>query len=119
MKEGTRIKLKQWRIIIIAWMIMGFFITIYDYLVIQTSYSAGLATDYLFLIAMARNVGAGLVGALLGGYLLVFYINEKLQDRSYGYTIIIVGISFLLIVALITLLMGIILVPFKTGLSLS
>lgn len=111
-------KLKQWRVIIIAWMIMGFLITIYDYLVLNTGYSSGLATDYSFLVALARNVGAGLVGALLGGSIMVFYVNEKLQDKPYGYTIIVVSVSFVLIVALITLLMGIIIVPLKTGESL-
>lgn len=115
MKEGTRLKLAQLKVIIIAWMIMGFFITVYDYLVLQTGYPGGTAADFSFLVYAARNIGAGLVGGILGGALMVFYVNEKLQDKPYGYTILVVSVSFLLIVAFISFLMGIIIVPLKTG----
>ncbi len=115
MKEGTRLKLNQLKVIIPIWMVMGFLISVYDYLVLQTGYSAGLAADYSFLEAASRNVGAGLVGGIIGGSILVFYVNEKLQERPYGYTLIVVSVSFVLIVALISLLMGIIIVPMKTG----
>ncbi len=114
MKEGTRLKLKQLRVIIISWMIMGFFITVYDNLVLQTG-SAAISPDYSFWMYAARNISAGLIGGVLGGSLMVFYVNEKLQDKPYAYTIFIVSISFLLIVALISLLMGIIIVPMQTG----
>jgi len=71
------------------------------------------------MLTVVRNVGAGLVGALLGGSILVFYVNVKYQDKPYGYTILIVGISFILIIVFITLLMGVIMVPFRTGKPLS
>lgn len=119
MKEGNRLKLRQLKVIIIAWMIMGFLITVYDYLVLQTGYSAGLSPDYSFLVYAARNIGAGLIGGILGGSLMVFYVNEKLQDKPYGYTVLIVSFSFILIVAFISLLMGIIIVPLKTGHNLN
>jgi adenylate cyclase len=115
MKEGTRLKFKQLKVVVIAWMIMGFFISVYDYLVLSTSYSAGFSIDYLFLVSAARNIGAGLVGALLGGSLMVFYVNEKLQDKPYAYTILVVSVSFVIIVTFISCLMGIIIVPLKTG----
>ncbi len=119
MKERTRIKRKQLKVIIISWMIMGFLITVYDYLVLHTSNSAGLSQDYSFLISVARNVGAGLIGSILGGGLMVFYINVKLQDKPYGYTLIIVSFFFLFILAFISVLMGVILVPLKNGKPLS
>jgi adenylate cyclase len=114
MKEGTRLKLKQLRVIIIAWMIMGFLITVYDNLVLQTG-SAGISPDYSFWVFAVRNISAGLIGGILGGSLMVFYVNEKLQDKPYAYTILIVSVSFLLIVTLISFLMGIIIVPMQTG----
>ncbi len=119
MNRGTQLKLQQLKVIIIAWMIMGFLITVYDYLVLQTESSLGPSENYSFLISAARNVGAGLVGALIGGSLLVFHINVKYQDRSYGYTIIAVSMIFILIVAFLSVLMGIILIPMRTGGSLS
>ncbi len=115
MKEGTRLKLNQLKVIIPSWMVMGFLISVYDYLVMQTGYSAGLAADYTFLESAARNVGAGLVGGIIGGSIMVFYVNEKLQDKPYGYTLVVVSVSFVMIVAFISFLMGIIIVPMKTG----
>jgi adenylate cyclase len=119
MKRGRQLKLKQLTVIIIAWMIMGFIISVYDNLVLHMSFSLGPAKDYSFLISIATNMGAGLIGALLGGSLLVFYVNVKYQDKPYGYTIVFVSVSFVLIVAFISVFMGLIIVPIRTGKSLS
>ena len=91
----------------------------YDSLVLKTSSSLGFSAEYSFAILAARNMGAGLIGALLGGSVLVFYINTKYQDKPYGYTIIIIIIVLVLIVAFISVLMGLILVPLRTGKPLS
>lgn len=61
----------------------------------------------------------GLIGAMLGASLLVFYVNEKFRDKPYGHTILIVGVSFASIVVFITLIMGITMVPGQTGKPLS
>lgn len=115
MNRGTQLKFKQLAVIIIAWMIMGLLMTVYDLLVLLTDNTLGLSDKYSFTISAMRNMGAGLVGALIGGSLLVFYVNVKYQDKPYGYTILIVCISLLLIVAFISVLMGVILVPIRTG----
>jgi adenylate cyclase len=119
MKRGTLLKLKQLGVIIIAWLIIGFFIAVYDHLVLHTNISLGPVSNYSFLISMLRNMGAGLIGALLGGSMLVFYIDEKFRDKPYGYTILVVSIIFICIVAFITLVMGITIVPLQTGKPLS
>lgn len=119
MKRGTFLKLKQLVIIIIAWLLLGFFVAVYDHLVLHTNASLGPAANYSFLLSMLRNMGAGLIGALLGGSMLVFYIDEKYRDKPYGYTIFIVSISFILIVGFITLVMGVTIVPLQTGKPLS
>ena len=64
MKKGKQIKVQQLKIIIISWMIMGLLITIHDHLLLLTENSAGVSENYSFLVSMARNVGAGLVGGL-------------------------------------------------------
>ena len=64
-------------------------------------------------------MGAGLVGALIGGSFLVFYVNVKYQDKSYAYTIVAVTIVFILIVTLVSVLLGLILVPIRAGKPLS
>jgi adenylate cyclase len=118
-KRGTQLKLKQLRVIIIVWTIMGFLITVHDHLLLFTSNSLGPSGEYSFWITAARNMGAGLLGGILGGSLLVFYVNVKFQDRPYGYTILAVSISFILIVALISIIMGLILIPIQSGMPLS
>jgi adenylate cyclase len=101
--RGTKLKLKQLQTIIGAWLIIGFLITVYDHLALHSYNSRGPSEQYSFLMAAFRNMGAGLIGALLGGsflvfYILVFYINVKFQDKPYGYTIIAVSLSFILII---------------------
>ncbi|MBO9564157.1 MAG: hypothetical protein J7621_15335 [Niastella sp.] len=119
MNRGTKLKFKQLGVIIIAWMIMGLLMTVYDLLVLLTDNTLGLSANYSFLISAARNVGSGLAGALLGGSLLVFYVNVKYQDKPYGYTVFLVCFFLLLIVALISVIMGVILIPSRTGKALT
>jgi len=37
----------------------------------------------------------GLAGALMGGSVLVFFLNVKYNDKSYWYTLAIVAVPFL------------------------
>jgi adenylate cyclase len=119
MKRGTYLKLKQLRAIVVTWVILGFIITVYDHLVLHTSNSLGTSAEYSFMISAARNMGAGLIGALLGGSFLVFFVNVTYQDKSYGLTILLVSASFILIVAFITVVMGVIIVPLRTEKALT
>lgn len=119
MKRETQLKLKQLAVITGIWLILGFIITVYDHLLLHTYFSKGPSEEYTFIQAVIRNMGGGLIGALLGGSFLVFFINEKYQDKPYGYTILAVSISFVFIIALVAVIMGIIMVPDRTGKPLS
>lgn len=104
-------KLKQLVLIMISWMAIGFIIAVYDHLVLRTHSAQGPAPDYSFPLAVLINVGAGFIGALLGGSFLVFYINVRYQDKSYAYTIIAVTVSFILIIILINILLTLLGIP--------
>lgn len=119
MRQRTRIKLKQLALIIGVWLVLGFLIAVYDHLVLYSAHSLGPTPDYTFLLGVARNMGGGLIGGLLGGSLLVFFVNEKYQDKPYAHTILFVSISFLLIIALIAVLMALLIIPARTGEPLS
>jgi adenylate cyclase len=119
MKRRTQLKLKQLSVIICVWLIVGFLITVYDYLVLHTENSLGPTVEYSFLFSLVMNMGSALIGALLGGSFLVFFVNVKYQDKPYGYTIIAVSISFILIIAFIALIVGIISVQIKSGNSIT
>lgn len=105
MNTRTRYKFKQLLILILAWLFVGLLIAVYDYLVLDTHNLLAFIPGYSFLLSLAVNMGSGLIGGLLGGSLLVFYINVKYQDKSYGYTVIAVTCSFVLIILLINLIL--------------
>jgi adenylate cyclase len=119
MSQSMQIKLRQLSVITGAWLIVGFMIALYDHLVLYTHNSLGPSSDYSFLFSLALNSGSALVGALLGGSLLVFYVNVRYTDKSYGYTILAVIISFAVIILIIVLLLGVVSVPIRTGRPLS
>jgi adenylate cyclase len=119
MKQETYMRLSQLKVIIIAWLALGFLMTVYDHLVLHTANSLGHSAQYSFWLALARNMGGGLIGGLTGGSMLVFYINAKYHDKPYTFTILLITISFVLIVSFIAVIMGMIMVPMHSGKPLS
>lgn len=111
--------MRQLAILTVAWLVVGFLMAIYDFLVIHTNSSLGPSQEYSFLASVAMNMGSALVGSLLGGSFLIFFVNVKYQDKSYGYTLIAVGISFIIVILIIIVLLGVISVPLRTGKPLS
>jgi adenylate cyclase len=101
MNRRTSYKLKQVWVITAIWLIIGFFISLYDRLALFTLNAVTPVPKYTIAGAMAINMGAALMGALLGSNLLVFYVNVKFRDKSYGYTIFTVMLSFLVVVAMV------------------
>ncbi len=108
MKRRTYLKLKQLAVITCVWVPLGFLIALYDYLAYQTQFSLGPTSNYSFLFTASINTGSAFIGALLGGSFLVFFVNVKYQDKPYGYTVLMVSLSFIMIIAFITLIIGII-----------
>jgi adenylate cyclase len=94
-------KFHQLLIIVIAWMVVGIIIAIFEDLVLHTRNSLGPAPGYSLLAAVILNASIGLAAALLGGSLLVFYVNVKFNDKPYGYTLLIVTGCFICIILLV------------------
>nr|WP_121272895.1 adenylate/guanylate cyclase domain-containing protein [Pedobacter schmidteae] len=105
MNTRTRYKFKLLLIIILAWLFIGLLIALYDYLVLHIHHLPGTVPGYSFLFSVAVNMGSGLIGALIGGSLLVFYINVRYQDKSYGYTVTAVTFFFVLIILMINVIL--------------
>lgn len=121
MNTRTRYKFKQLFVVILAWLFIGLLIAMYDYLTLHTHNSLGAIPSYSFLLSVGINMGSGLIGALLGGSLLIFFINVKYQDKSYGYTVTAVTCAFILLILLINVILGAVGFPdttrlFKSGL---
>ena len=119
MNRRTQIKLRQLAILTMAWLLVGCMMTVYDYLVIHTNSSIGPSSEYSFLFSLVMNLGSAFVGSMLGGSFLIFFVNVKYQDKSYGYTLIAVSISFIIVILIIIVLLGVISVPIRTGKPLS
>lgn len=105
MNRRTSYKLKQLGIITGIWLIIGLFIPLYDRVALFTTNAVAPIPKYTIAESIIINMGAALIGALLGGSLLVFYINVKFRDKSYGYTILTVVISFVAVLAIVNIVL--------------
>ncbi len=106
LSRRARLQFRQLAAIIISWILIGMLVALYDHQVLHTRNALGTAPGYTLGASIALNVGIGLFGALIGGSLLVFYVNVKFRDRSYGYTVASVTICFLLIILLISIILA-------------
>lgn len=97
----TRQKLQQLLVIILTWMVTGALIAVFEDLVLHTRNSLGPAPGYSLISSIVLNAVIGLFGALLGGSLLVFFVNVKYNDKPYGYTLLIVAGSFLCVILMV------------------
>ena len=97
----TQQKLQQLLVIILAWTMTGMVIAIFEDLVLHTRNSLGPAPGYTLFSSIVLNAVIGLFGALLGGSLLVFFVNVKYNDKPYGYTLLIVAGSFLGVILIV------------------
>jgi adenylate cyclase len=105
MSRRTSYKLQQLYVIIIVWLIIGFLIAVYDNLTLHTLNSVPPLPKYPLPESILINMGAALIGALLGGSFLVFYVNVRFQDKSYGYTVFAVAIGFLTVIAIVNIVL--------------
>ncbi|MBC7875332.1 MAG: adenylate/guanylate cyclase domain-containing protein [Ferruginibacter sp.] len=119
MTQRQQLKFTKLGIIIVAWLCIGFVITCYDYFVLTSGLSAGYSPSFTFGNHLAFNLLAALLGALMGGGFLVFYVNEKYRDKPYGFTVIAVLISFFTVIAIITVVLAFIGALVQTGKSYS
>ena len=119
MNLKLKIKLSKVLVITTAWAIVGIIIAVYDHLAIISGFSAGFSEKYSFVQSLVMSSGAGIFASFMAGPFLIFYIQDKFQDRSYGASILAVCISFIIIVSLITVVMGLIIAPVWSGHPLS
>ena len=111
MTKRTTLKFRQLAVVTIAWAFIGLMMSFYDYLVLNTYDAIDLHEYYTNGLAISVNVGTGLVGALLGGSFLVFFVNEKFRDKPYGYTLLSIALFFLLVVVVISVIKAFVLSP--------
>ena len=115
MSRKLSIQLKKLFTIIGIWLLIGFLISVYDYFGLISEVSKESLRDYDFFVSMGFNLAAAFMGSTMGGCFLIFYVNEKLKDQPYGYSLLAVAISFVVIVSLITVVLGFVFIHGETG----
>lgn len=118
LSKPFRIKLQKLFVIVIAWMLIGVAMALYDHAAFRSEFSAGTSAYYSFSQSLFFNTLAAFISAVLGGSFLIFYVNERFRDRPYGHSIILVAASFVAIVVFMTGLFGIIIAMQRSGESL-
>lgn len=101
-----RFKLQRLFTIVVAWQIVAVLMTLYERTVSASAVMQRGSVSFDFSTALGFNMAAALMGALMGGSFLVFYVNVRFRDRPYAWTVIAVAASFVLVVAVITALLG-------------
>jgi adenylate cyclase len=114
----TQIKLRKLGVIIISWMLVGICMALYDHAAFRSEFSLGTSAYYSFPKSLLFNALAALMGAVLGGSFLVFFVNERFRERPYGQSMLMVAISFITMVMLITVVFGLVLSVQRSGESL-
>ena len=115
---STRIKLGKLLVIVVCWMLIGAAMSVYDYAAFHSEYALGTTAYYSFSQSFLFSTLAALVGALLGGSFLIFFVNEKFRERPYGQIILMVAASFISIIVIIMVSFGVVLSLQRSGQSL-
>jgi adenylate cyclase len=115
MEQSTRIKLAKFGVIVIGYTLAGALISLYDYYHIMSLNIVGIVIEYTFLKFGLQNILAGFFGGIMGGWFLVFYINEVYSDKSYGFLMLAVALAFISIVIILTVVIGAFIIPLNIG----
>lgn len=109
------IQISKILIIVICWLVVGLLVTLYDHFLLSSEMSTGYAEGFSFQKDLVFNLAAAFMGSLLGSAWLVFYVNERLRDKPYGFNLLMVALSFFVIVAFIAFVLGMISVKYEAG----
>jgi adenylate cyclase len=112
MSPRRKIQYKQWLILILAWQFMGLWICLYDHLAVNSGLSSGPAKDYSLASNVILYSCVTFIASLIGGSLLIFYVNTRLANRSYATVIVAVVLLIVLVMAFVTILSSYIYVAF-------
>ncbi|MGI9551623.1 MAG: hypothetical protein ACR2MT_10515, partial [Aurantibacter sp.] len=115
LSKKLSIQISKVIIIMFCWLFVGILITLYDHFLLASELALGPSEGYSFNKNLAFNLSAAFLGSFLGSLWLVFYVNEKLRDRPYGFTLAMVALSFFVIVGFIAFILGISFVRYETG----
>jgi adenylate cyclase len=104
MLRRRKIQFQQWLILAAAWQFMALWICVYDHLAINSGLASSPAKDYTFVSNLMLYSSVTVIASLLGGSLLIFYVNPRFANKSYASAILVVVLLIILVMAVITVL---------------
>lgn len=119
MSEKLRIKLSKLKAVSWAWLSMAVVFALVEHFTLNSTYSLGTADSYSFQNNLLFHLASTVIALTLGATFLVFYVHEKFMDRPYWHGIIAVVVWYITVVTIITLILGLVLVPVNTGVLVS
>jgi adenylate cyclase len=102
MSRRRKIQFRQWLILGVAWQFMALWICVYDHLAINSGLASSPAKDYSFVSNLILYCSVTFIATLIGGSILIFYINPKYANRSYARSIMAVILCIVLTMTIIT-----------------
>ncbi|MFI5218464.1 MAG: hypothetical protein ACHQNT_03165 [Bacteroidia bacterium] len=118
MTGRKKIQLRQLLALVIAWQVAAILVSVYDHFVIHANFVSIHEESYSFPVYLIFNMVAALLGGLLAGPLIIFWVNEKFLNKPYGTSILLVVFFFLTITIFLILLMGLFYTSYTTGISI-
>jgi len=117
MTGRKKIQLRQLFALIVAWQVAAVLISVYDHFVMHAAFVTIHDASYSFPAYVMFNMVAALLGGIIAGPIIIFWVNEKFLNKPYGVSILLVVIFFLTITTFLILLMGIFYTSYTTGVS--
>lgn len=103
MKGRRAIKFVQWLAVVITTMLTNALLSVYNYFLYQLPTIETVSSSYSFTTELTMNVIAGfIVGGIIGAF-LVYFVQDRFNDKPYGYTIIVLLISVFLVLFVVSL----------------
>jgi len=98
------VRLRKLTAIVIVWMFIGLLLSVYDHLVLITYSQGGIHESYSFRTALTFHLASSFMGAMLGGWFLIFVIDKRFKSQPYIRSILAVCIVFVAIFSVIILI---------------
>ncbi|HYV93344.1 MAG TPA: hypothetical protein VE978_16350 [Chitinophagales bacterium] len=103
MKGIQVIRFRQWLTITLSYVVAGVFFTLYDYSTFHTPLIEKISPNFSLLNYLLLNVIGSLVGGMFISALMVYFLQDRFREKSYGYSIL----MLLIIVIAMMFLFGI------------
>ncbi len=102
MSVRSKIQVRKFFLIVLAWTVIGLLQTVYDHFVMTSHMAGGLAPGTTFWDSLILNGLSGLMGGSMGGAVLIYIVRRRFRAAPYYKAMLVVCGAFVVIVSFIT-----------------